>query len=55
MLAHGHWKISNNTEALDQLETVALSGLDDIPRKILITIIELIRNNIDRVVYLEYS
>lgn len=49
------WKIPNNTEALNQLETVELRELDDISRKILTSMIELIRNNIDKVIYIEYS
>lgn len=49
------WKIPNNTEALDQLETISLSGLDDAPRKILTGMLELIRNNMDKAIYIEYS
>ncbi|AIS61075.1 Uncharacterised protein [Listeria ivanovii subsp. londoniensis] len=49
------WEIPNNKEALELLETVETSQLDVISHEILLKLINLLKENINNTIYIEYD
>lgn len=49
------WKIPDNKEALEQFESINNSTLDTVSQEILTKIIELLKNNLNSSIFIEYT